>query len=46
MITKDSNKAKGKTIVLDKISDFDMQMIDYYKKGGNVDGSGSSAPAN
>lgn len=32
--------------VIDKISDFDMQMIDYYKKGGNVDGSGSSAPAN
>ena len=32
--------------VIDKISDFDMQMIDYYKNGGNADGSGSSAPAN
>ena len=32
--------------VIDKISDFDMQMIDYYKNGGNADGSSASAPAN
>ena len=32
--------------VIDKIRDFEMQMIDFYNKGGNVDGSGSSAPAN
>lgn len=31
--------------VIDKITDFDLKMIDYYKKGGNSDG-GASAPAN
>ena len=34
MITKDSNKAKGKTIVLDKISDFD-EVIKFYQRALN-----------